>query len=198
MPRIHAVNKSTVREIDKLITIEAKYQSSLALQLDALELAVEYVFLSGYKAWENFLESVFVSQSRYNDPVSGRRLFPYLAPRTERHAHDIIKLERRFVDWTDPEAVVSRAEILFRNSRIITDPIKSSMQDLRDAKRVRNFIAHGSGEALRLFQDMSIKRLGKKSKSAGEFLQSFPRDATFHYAIYYLETFKDLACKISK
>ncbi len=198
MPRIHSVNRAIVREIDKLVAIEAKYQKSLALQRDALELAVEYVFLSGFKAWEKFLESVFVSQSRYNDPVSGRRLFPYLAPRTENHAHDLIKLEKRFVDWTDPESVASRADILFRNSRIITDPIKSSMQDLRDAKRVRNFIAHGSGESLRLFQDLSVKRLGKKASSAGAFLQSFPQGATTHYALYYLALFKDLACRISQ
>lgn len=64
MPRIHKLNKSTIREIDKLINIEAKYQSFLASEQDALELALEYTFLSGYKAWENFLESVFVSQSR--------------------------------------------------------------------------------------------------------------------------------------
>ncbi|MAY03194.1 MAG: hypothetical protein CMQ38_09505 [Gammaproteobacteria bacterium] len=198
MPRIHSLNKSTIRDIDKLIAIEAKYQSSLSSEREALELAIEYTFLSGYKAWEIFLESVFVSQSRYNDPVSGKRLFPYLAPRTEAHAHDIIKLEKRYVDWTDPEAVISRADILFRNSKIITGPIKSSMQDLRDAKRVRNYIAHGSGESNRLFQDLCIKRLGRKSKTAGEFLQSTPAGKTTHYAVYYLHKFRDLVCNISQ
>lgn len=198
MPRIHVVNTSIVKEIDKLLSIEAKYQIALASQRDALNLAVEYIFLSGFKSWENFLESVFISQSRYNDPVSGRRPFPYLAPRTEDHAHALIKLERRFVDWTEPDLVVERAEILFRNSHIITQPIKSSMQDLRDAKRVRNYIAHGSSESFRLFQDLSVKRLGKKLKSAGAFLQLSPNGSTAHYAVYYLDLFKDLACKISK
>lgn len=198
MPRIHLVIRSTVKEIDRLIAIEAIYQSLLVAERDALDLAVEHIFLSGYKAWENFIESLFISQSRYNDPVSGRRLFPYLSPRTEAHAYDIIRLERRFVDWGDPEVIVSRAEILFRNSRTIGDPIKSSMQDLRDAKRIRNFIAHGSGESLRLFQDLSIKRLGRKSKSAGDFLQAFPSSAAPHYVIYYLTRFKELACKMSQ
>ena len=198
MPRIHAINKATIRDIDKLIAIEAMYQSSLSLEREALELAIEYTFLSGYKAWENFLESVFVSQSRYNDPVSGKRLFPYLAPRTESHARDIIKLEKRYIDWTDPEAVISRADILFKNGKIITAPIKSSMQDLRDAKRVRNYIAHGSGESSRLFQDLCVKRLGKKSKTAGEFLQSKPTGKTTHYAVYYLNKFRELVCNISE
>lgn len=198
MPRIHSVNRVTNRELDKLIGIEAKYQALLATHREALELSIEYVFLSGFKAWENFLESVFVSQSRYNDPVSGRRPFPYLAPKTEVHAGDIIKLEKKFVDWTDPGAVVSRAEILFRNSRIIADPIKSSMQDLRDAKRVRNYIAHGSGESLRLFQDLSVRRLGRKCKSAGEYLQAYPTGSANHYVIHYLEMFKDLANSISQ
>lgn len=198
MPRIHIINQKVVKEIDKLVNIEGKFQSTLSTEREALELAVEYVFLSGYKIWENFLEAVFVSQSRYNDPVSGRRVFPYLAPKTESHAHDIIKLEKRYVDWTDAESVIARAEILFRNSRIIVDPLKASMQDLRDAKRVRNFIAHGSGESLRLFQDLSVKRLGKKSKSAGEFLQSFPHGSTDHYALFYLKKFRALACSISQ
>lgn len=198
MPRIHTINQKVVKEIDKLIDIEGKFQAALSTERDALELAVEYSFLSGYKVWENFLEAVFVSQSRYNDPVSGKRVFPYLTPRTESHAYDIIKLEKRYVDWTDAEAVIARAEILFRNSKIIVDPIKSCMQDLRDAKRVRNFIAHGSGESLRLFQDLSVKRLGKKSKSAGEFLQSFPPGSTDHYAVFYLKKFKALVCGISQ
>lgn len=198
MPRIHQVNSASIRELDKLIRVESQYQSNLVLKKEALELAIEYVFLSGYKAWENFLESVFVSQARYNDPVAGKRLYPFLAPRTEIHAHEILKLEKRYLDWTDPETVVSRAEILFRNSRFIADPIKSSMQDLRDAKRVRNHIAHGSGETLRLFHDLSVKRLGKKSKTAGEFLQAFPAHSSVHYAVYYLEKFKQLVNDISQ
>lgn len=197
MPRIHTLNKSVLRSINKLLSTEEKYQRMLASERDALELSVEYVFLSGFKVWENFLEAVFVSQSRYNDPVAGRRLFPYLAPKTEAHANDLIKLEKRYVDWTDPESVVDRADILFRNSRIIAQPIKASMKDLRDAKRVRNFIAHGSGESLRLFQDLSVKRLGKKAKSAGEFLQSVPPGESAHYAVYYLRLFKSLATQIS-
>lgn len=198
MPRIHTINRKVVKEIDRLIDIESKYQVTLSVEREALELAIEYVFLSGYKIWENFLESVFVSQSRYNDPVAGRRVFPYLAPKTESHAHDIIKLEKRYVDWTDAEAVIARAEILFRNSKIIADPIKSCMQDLRDAKRVRNFIAHGSGESLRLFQDLSVKRLGKKSKSAGEFLHSLPPGNADHYVVFYLKKFRELVCSISQ
>lgn len=198
MPRIHVINRKFTGDIDKLIDIERKYQALLSAEKNALELAVEYVFLSGYKAWENFLEQVFISQSRFNDPVSGKRVFPYISPKTESHAHEIIKLEKRYIDWTDAESVISRAEILFRNSRIITDPIKSSMQHLRDAKRVRNFIAHGSGESLRLFQDLSVKRIGRKSKSAGDFLQSIPTGSTEHYAIFYLFKFKELIESISQ
>lgn len=197
MPRIHAIYSKACKELDSLIQIESQYQTNLSTHRAALNLSIEYIFLCGYKTWEKFLESVFISQSRYNDPVSGKRPYPFLDPRTEKHAHELIKLEKDYIDWTSPDSVVSRAEILFRNSKIITDPIKSSMQDLRDAKRVRNHIAHESQETLRLFDDLTMKRLGKKFKTAGNYLLSKPSGNNDHYAIFYINKFKQLVTEIS-
>lgn len=199
MPRIHSINSKADRELSKLITIEETFQRKLTSQRAALQLAVEYTFLSGYKIWENFLQQVFVSQSRFNDPVSGKRTFPYLAPKTEAHALGIIKLEKDYLDWTSPDNVIKRAEILFRNHCIITTPLKSSMQDLRDAKKIRNFIAHGGDEAKKPFDGVTQSRLSRKVKTAGEFLLASPsNNATQpHYVVYYLHMFKTLVTLIS-
>lgn len=200
MPRIHRLNSSATKELDKLLAIEATFQSQLSTNKAALDLAIEYSFLSGYKVWENFLEGVFISQSRFNDPVAGKRSYPFLMPKTEKHALDIIKLEKGYIDWTSPDIVIKRAEILFRNHHILTTPITSSMQDLRDAKKIRNYIAHGGSEAKRLFDAVAQRRLGRKAKGAGDFLVSPPIGSpnAQHYAVYYLELFKTLVKAISQ
>jgi len=200
MPRIHRLNSAAVNQLDKLLRVEAVFQGQLSSHRNALDLAVEYSFLSGFKVWENFLEGVFVSHARFNDPVSGKRSYPFLMPKTENHALDIIKLEKDYMDWTSPDIVVTRAEILFRNHSIITAPIKSNMQDLRDAKKVRNYIAHGGNEAKRLFDAVAQRKLGRKAKGAGDFLISTPlgRPSSQHFVVYYLQLFKSLAISISQ
>lgn len=198
MPRIHIVNQRSIKELDRLLKIEQTYQATLSGKKPALVLTMEYLFLSGYKVWENFLEELFVSQSRYNDPVSGKRTFPYLAPKTENHALGIIKLEKDYVDWTTPDIVVTRAELLFQKHSIITRPIKASMSDLRDAKKIRNYIAHGSLESKRIFKKMALQRTGYNYNVAGEFLLHNAPSSVNYYCLYYLNLFKDLVNRISK
>lgn len=197
MPRIHRVFASANQELDKLLLHEGEYQRALASNRAALVLCEEYVFLSGYKIWENFLESMFISQARYNDPVSGKRTFPFLAPKTERHALELIKLEKDYTDWTSPDNVVKRAEILFRNHKIISDPIKASMNDLRDMKKIRNYIAHGSHESERNFERIARQRTGRAHKCAGDFLLDTPIGSSDYYLIYYLKLIKKLTSLIS-
>jgi hypothetical protein len=200
MPRIHRLNLTATKQLDKLLAIEATFQGQLSSEKAALDLAIEYSFLSGYKVWENFLEGIFISQSRFNDPVAGKRTYPFLMPKTEKHALDIIKLEKDYMDWTSPDIVIKRAEILFRNHHIVTAPITSSMQDLRDAKKVRNYIAHGGTEAKRLFDAVAQRRLGRRAKGAGDFLVSSPIGQANgpHHAVYYLDLFKSLVNAISQ
>jgi hypothetical protein len=198
MPRLHSVNRTTDLELGRLLKVESEYQSVLASNKQALSLSIEYVFLSAYKVWENFLEDIFASYCRFNDPVKGKRISPFLSPKSEAHAREIIKLEKAFVDWTSPDNVVQRAEILFKRHQIITVPLKSSMTDLRDAKKIRNFIAHGSAESLRVFKDLALNRTGRNFTRAGDFLLTFPSSSSDHYAVYYIKIFRKLVSHISQ
>lgn len=197
MPRVFKLYTQSTKEIDKLLKIEAVYQKMLVKDKVSLQLSVEYIFLSGFKVWENFIEKVFISQSRYNDPVSGKRTFPYLAPKTEIHALNMIQLEKQYVDWTSPDHIITRADILFRSPQVITDPIKNSLQDLRDAKKIRNYIAHGSEESKSKFVNMARSRTGRIYCTAGEFLLGCPTGLPTHYALHYLNLFKGLVKDIS-
>jgi len=197
MARIYRINSKTISSLEKLITLDSEYQNVQFNSSDALTLAIEYLFLEGYKIWENFLEAIFLSYSRYNDPISGKRPFPYLAPKTESHALDLLKLEKNYLDWTSPDNVVKRAEICFRSHSIITTPIKASMQDLRDAKKLRNHIAHSSEESERIFQNISRNRIGQKVKRPGVFLNKISPDSINNYNVYFLELFKTLVNSLS-
>lgn len=197
MARIHRVGVKSVRELQRLAQLEAVFQNRLAHDRPALVLVEEYVFLSAFKIWEDFLENAFASLSRYNDPVAGRRTYPYLSPKTENHALEMIRLEKDFTDWTSPDVVITRAEILFRNHRVITDPIKSALSDLRDAKRIRNFVAHGSVESERLFRALAFNRTGKQLRTAGDFLLERPAGSANHFTLYFTSRFSALVNQIA-
>ncbi len=196
MARPVSIGTKTVQKLNGVLRIQRTFQLELAVKPLALSLAEEYIFLSAYKIWEIFLENIFAAQSRYNDPVAGRRPYPFLSPRTEKHAIEIFCLEKEYIDWTNPDAVVERAEILFRDHRPITDPLKSNMQDLRDMKKIRNFVAHGSTESFKKFQNLTLSRIGAKSPSAGNFLLH-AHVAGNTYGIFYLELLKRLIRTIS-
>ncbi len=186
MPRVHALEKSATKQLSLLISLDKEYQSISFKHKEALEYCIEYTFLEAFKTWENFIENLFISHARYNDPVSGRRTYPFLAPRTEKHALELLTLERDYLDWTSPDNIISRAETCFRAHSVITTPIKRCIQDLRDMKKIRNHIAHGSKETGRIFKDLSRRRLGKVVLRPGNYLNHNSPDGTNNYNVYYL------------
>lgn len=198
MPRIKSLSLSTKKSLSQLSSLEAKYQSLLSTDYDALCHASEYIFLSAYKIWENYLEGTFVSFARYNEKIGRIAPNPFINPATERQALEIIKLEKDFIDWTNPDFVVTRAGILFKNSQIITAPIATSIQLLRDAKKIRNYVAHGSSESKRRFKDMSRQRLSRNIDRAGEYLLATPAGNAVHFNLTYLNLFKSLVSQISQ
>jgi len=73
---------------------------------------------------------------------------------------EILLLEKDFIEWSNPDVIIKRAEALFQNHSIITDCIKGNLQLLNDSKRIRNAIAHGSEEAMRQFIKVLNRHLG--------------------------------------
>ena len=197
MPTASKVNTYYVARLDKLISIDKEYQQMKFSAPEILNLSIEYVFLEAYKCWENFVEDIFVSHSRYNKPISGVKPGPYLKPRDEAHALDLLKLEKDYIDWTSPDAIISRAEICFTNSQIVVDPIKLSIRDLRDSKKLRNCIAHGSKESIRIFGELCRSNVGMVGITPGEYLNKTSPDKINNYNVYYLNLYKKLLNAIS-
>ena len=197
MARIYKIGKDADKKINSLIKLTNEFYTITYKSKNALEYTVEYSFLEAFKTWENFVENSFSSHARYNDPVKGKRPYPYLAPKSEKHALELLTLEKDFIDWTSPDNIVSRAEVCFRNSAVITGPIKRNMQDLRDMKKIRNHVAHGSKESERIFKELSRTRVGSAEIRGGKYLNYISPDGVNQYSLYYLNLIKYLISKMS-
>ena len=186
------VKTQYIAQLDRLITIDAEYQRISFSSVDILHQSIEYTFLQGYKNWENFIEDLFISCSRYKGKVFGSQGGSYLKPVEDVHALNLLKLEKDFIDWTNPETIISRAEICFSNHQIITESIKLTIKDLRDAKKLRNCIAHGSKESIRIFNELCRNNVGTVNITPGQYLDTISPDRSNNYNVYYLLLFKKL------
>jgi len=190
MPAIYDVKSAAIACLEQLMLMDQEYQRSGFSDVAILNACIEYVFLNGYKCWENFIEDLFISYSVYNPPISGITPNPYLNPLTETRALKLLKLEKPFMDWTSPDTIISRAEICFENHTIISEPLKRSIQDIRDAKRIRNCVAHGSKEAARIFNELCRSKLGITGITPGVYLNKTSPDRINNFNVYYLNLFK--------
>jgi hypothetical protein len=197
MAKLSIVNSNYISRLDRLVLIDKEYQTLIFSHTNILNFSIEYVFLEAYKCWENFIEDIFVSYSKYNKPILGIKPGPYLKPKNEEHALDLLTLEKNYIDWTSPDNIISRAEICFKNSQMISDPIKLAVKDLRDSKKLRNCIAHGSKESIRIFDELCRSNIGTIGVSPGEYLNTISPDRINNYNVYYLNIFKDLVNQIS-
>jgi hypothetical protein len=179
-------------QLDKLILVDQEYQRITFSSVDILNQSIEYTFLEGYKCWENFIEDIFISCSQFKGKITTHRAGSYLKPKNDTHALDLLKLEKDYIDWTNPENIISRAEICFLNHQIITACIKLAIRDLRDSKKLRNCIAHGSKESLKIFNELCRNNIGNVNISPGEYLNTISPDAVNNYNVYYLSLFKNL------
>lgn len=186
------VKTQYIAQLDRLITIDAEYQRISFSSVDILHQSIEYTFLQGYKNWENFIEDLFISCSRYKGKVFGSKVGSYLKPVDDVHALNLLKLEKDFIDWTNPETIISRAEICFSNHQIITESIKLTIKDLRDVKKLRNCIAHGSKESIRIFNELCRNNVGTVNITPGQYLDTISPDRSNNYNVYYLLLFKKL------
>jgi hypothetical protein len=198
MPKLSDLHSTYISKLARLIAIDKEYQAIQFSSVSVLNTSIEYVFLDGYKCWENFIEEIFISYTTYNKPISGKTPESFLKPTNEEHALDLLKLEKTYLDWTSPDNIIKRAEICFKSHQIITQPIQQCLSDLRDAKKIRNCIAHGSKESNRIFNGVCRQNLGKIFNSPGEYLNHSSPDKVNHYNIYYLNLFKNLVSLLSQ
>jgi len=161
------------KRLDSLFRMTEKVESNRDLTLQEKEKIFEGLFLDAFKNYEYTIEKLFIEAMLTREIIARKRFCSYVRPRNSNHAMDILLLEKDFIDWTNPESVIKRAEALFQNHSIITNCIKTNMQFLRDSKYVRNAITHSSEESIKQFNKVLNRYLGTKPvlrKTPGWFL----------------------------
>ena len=150
------------KRLDSLFRMTDKVESNIDLTLLEKEKIFEGLFLDAFKNYELTIEKLFIAAMLTRETIARKRFYSYVRPRNVNHAKDILLLEKDYIDWANPESVITRAEALFQNHCIITDCIKTNMQFLGDSRKVRNAIAHSSEESIKKFNKVLNKYLGTK------------------------------------
>jgi hypothetical protein len=132
----------------------------------------ELAFLRVFMAWEVFLEDSFTRFMCGASSLSGSRPKSYVRPLNIDHARDlIIGPKLRFADWSDPQVVIGRANLIFATGEPFATPIKAATRELNEMRTIRNYIAHRSVYSREQFNRLVQVRLGVARKFApGVFL----------------------------
>ena len=129
-----------------------------------LQQIAELSFLRIFLAWENFLEKSFTRYLCGARAVSGFRPKSYAKPKNIDHALDLLTIgatrEPPYVDWTNAQTVIRRAQLVFKNGRPFVTPLQAGLRDLDDMRIIRDCVAHRSSHAQNRFNKVVQHRLG--------------------------------------
>lgn len=158
--KIEPVLGDFAAELRSLSRLDAKNQIQLAASTKRaqLVLSTEAIFFRAFRAYENFLEDVFVLYTLEKPTLRGRAPKSYLQAENFNHARELLRSGKRFLDWTNPETVIERAETFLKGGGTVKNVLASAKQDLLDMKAVRNHIAHNSEESRAPFEKL-IRRV---------------------------------------
>lgn len=132
---------------------------------------VELAFLRCFLAWERFLEDSFILYLLGKTPPRGRKPTRFALPPDTRTAQELVAGSRKYATWDEPQTM-TRAKLYFRGGRPYAGAIEPRQHLLRDARTIRNAIAHDSQSARRRFEELVRSKLGTlpSGTTVGRFL----------------------------
>lgn len=148
--KISACLNSLNSEIGRLENFNAQNQTKFGLgQLSRpqIELMVESVFFSAFRAYENFIREIFILYCLEKTTPSKGTIRSYLKPKNFEHSEQLLKSSMSFLDWNSPDTIIERAETYLENGYPIKLPYTTNLHSLRNFKKLRNHIAHDSVES---------------------------------------------------
>lgn len=203
--RVSAPYREFINELDALTRLDADNQSRFSSSASRRQLILlsEGVFFSTFRVFERFLEDVFVLYTLEKPSISGLKYRSYLKPRNFSHGRELIQSSMPYLDWTSPDNVLSRSETYLVEGAPIKGAIVSSMDTLRDMKKIRNHIAHDSRESLIGYKAVITKHYKTIPLSIprpGEYLlQMVPKSTpSKHYLVHYIENIKTVGNMVAK
>ncbi|MEZ5438670.1 MAG: hypothetical protein R3F12_10015 [Lysobacteraceae bacterium] len=192
-------------ELRALARLDVKNQSQLSASAKRaqLVLSTEAIFFRAFRAYENFLEDAFVLYTLEKPTLRGQVPTSYLSAENFNHARELLRSGKRFLDWTNPETVIERAETFVKGGGTVKSVVASAKQDLLDMKAVRNHIAHNSEESRVPFEKLIRRVRGTtpiRPVQPGDHLLAQVRGGATgsYYLDYYLNRLSDIAEAIAE
>jgi hypothetical protein len=106
-----------------------------------------------FLAWEEFLEASFIRYMCGAITNNGYRPRVYVSPTSLDHALKFFILKPRdYVEWSNGQQVIERAEMVFHDGEPYKSAIRPSLTDLDNMRLIRNAIAHRSGTSWKKFE----------------------------------------------
>ena len=194
-------------EICRLKRLDTENQNRLALSVGnpgqgriskrQLDLLSEGVFLATFRSFENMIEDIFLLYVLEKSTISGKKPSSYLRPKNFDHCRSIIKSSQPYIDWSDPDQIVKRAELFLKSGEPVKSHVAANLSFLREVKWVRNHVAHGSTESRKKYQKVLQDRLlavPLRIPTVGEFLNMPIRtDRHTYHLRQYMERISQIA-----
>ncbi|PHS00185.1 MAG: hypothetical protein COA80_02995 [Leeuwenhoekiella sp.] len=189
--KISAAHRDFSTELNSLVRLDTINQSNSGLSRSQLELLTEGVFLSAFRAYENYVEEVFLLYTLEKKSLSGVKPKSHLKPKNYNHSRDLIRSSMPFLDWSNPESVMERASIYLESGEPLRSALGGAVRDLLDMKILRNQIAHNSEESRRTYAKLLRREYGtaplKIPPPGRHLLRTVPRtNPSEHYLINYI------------
>lgn len=199
-------------ELNRLSRLDRDNQSRLAagagrpaagsISLRQLHLLSEGVFFSAFRAYENFLEEVFLLYGMQKTTISGKRPASYLRPTNFDHARALIQSSMRTLEWASADDVIKRSEMYLKDGAPVKGALTPRVSYLRDMRHLRNHVAHNSTESYRSYLGVlrrNLRTLPITIPGAGEFLlMPDPKTKPKYFLQIYLEALGGVAQDITK
>lgn len=152
---------------------------------------VELAFISGFLAWERFIEQSFILYTLGKSTPNGYSPHCYISPRNRKHALRFAKGDKRFPLWNDYDFIVDRSNHFFRNGSPYVSTFRLIRSRLLAMKTIRNAIAHSSTDSQEKFRTLVRGQLQHfpRQFSPGRFLTTLVPNRV--PAISYFDQYSD-------
>lgn len=145
-------------------------------------LTFESALSRAFRAYENFVEGVFLAYMVGEPTASGAPAARYVSPPSHEHARRMLQGKARFLEWAEPATVIERGEYFLHNEGPLSTAVIQSWNTIDWMRRLRNHIAHNSVESLGQYRKVvtAIMLIDPATPPRpGELLQARPQRGPF-------------------
>jgi len=142
---------------------KAKGKRHYNIRVDQRERLCEMAFVVIFTSWEEFLETSFEYYLASGSKISNLALTKVKVVDLST-ARDVIRGDRRYVDWADPDQVRTRAKVFFEDGEPYETAISSVLGYLKKMRVIRNRCVHFSQYAADQYNKMIREIFGAGKK----------------------------------